>query len=174
MSDPRAVVIRPGVASDIDQLRTIEAGAATRFLATRFAAVAGDEPTPAAVLAERIAARRLFVATDPEVGAIGFVMARPVDGQGYIEELDVLPAQAGRRIGAALIERIAALAAEQGWPALLLSTFRDVPWNAPYYRRLGFVVLEEAALSPALREIRCRHIAKGLDESARVFMRRDV
>lgn len=175
VNHPPAVPIRQGVAAEIDRLREIERLAATRFLATPFAAVAGHAPTAAAVLAERIAAGRLLVATDRDGdAAIGFVMVRPVDAGAYIEEIDVLPAHAGRRIGAALIARVAALAGERGWSALLLSTFRDVPWNAPYYRRLGFAALEDADLSPSLREIRAQHVARGLDEGSRVFMRRDL
>jgi hypothetical protein len=71
-----------------------------------------------------------------------------------------------RRLGAALIAAL-----EPAWSALLLSTFRDVPWNAPYYARLGFRVVEP--LTPALEVIRAEHLARGLDESRRVFMRKD-
>jgi hypothetical protein len=56
----------------------------------------------------------------------------------------------------------------------VLSTFRDVPWNAPYYRRLGFADIDIAELDAALIERRNAHIARGLDESKRVFMRRDL
>jgi hypothetical protein len=56
----------------------------------------------------------------------------------------------------------------------LLSTFRDVPWNAPYYRRLGFTDIVDAALSPALLQIRQEHIERGLDETRRVFMRKPL
>jgi hypothetical protein len=59
-----------------------------------------------------------------------------------------------------------------GLAGLSLSTFREIPWNAPYYRRLGFV--EVAALTPGIWEIRAEHLARGLDEDARVFMVRDV
>jgi hypothetical protein len=49
-----------------------------------------------------------------------------------------------------------------------------VPWNAPYYRRLGFRDIEEADLDAVLIARRDAHIARGLDESKRVFMRRDL
>lgn len=48
------------------------------------------------------------------------------------------------------------------------------PWNAPYYRRLEFEDLPDATLGAALRQIRAQHIARGLDETRRVFMRRPV
>jgi GNAT superfamily N-acetyltransferase len=90
----------------------------------------------------------------------------------YIEQLDVLPAFAGLRLGAALLDRAELLAREAGLGALQLSTFRDVPWNAPWYRRLGFEAVE--VLPASLEAIRRDHIARGLDESRRVFMRRGV
>jgi hypothetical protein len=73
-----------------------------------------------------------------------------------------------------LIEEIAQLARSRGLMQLVLSTYRDVPWNAPYYRRLGFRDIEEAELDDALIARRDAHIARGLDESKRVFMRRDL
>jgi predicted N-acetyltransferase YhbS len=84
----------------------------------------------------------------------------------------VLPAFAGRRIGAALLEAAAERARATGLAGLSLSTFREVPWNAPYYRRLGFS--EVADLTPGMAAIREEHLARGLDEDARVFMTRDA
>ena len=37
-----------------------------------------------------------------------------------------------------------------GLPCLTLTTFRDVPWNAPWYSRLGF---EPAPDEPRLAEL---------------------
>jgi len=34
-------------------------------------------------------------------------------------------------------------AGNAGFSALTLTTFRDVPWNAPFYARLGFVEIAE-------------------------------
>jgi hypothetical protein len=67
---------------------------------------------------------------------------------------------------------VAQLARERGLAALTLSTFKDVPFNAPYYARLGFAVVEK--LTPGMAAIRAEHEARGLDETARVFMRRAV
>ena len=153
-------------------MRAIERQASQRFQGTPEAWIAADPPAPAALLADRRDAGGLWVATlegDRPVAAIRF---RPLDDNLYIEQLDVLPAHAGRRLGAALLDRAEILAREAGLGALLLSTFRDVPWNAPWYRRIGFEVIE--VLPSSLESIRRDHIARGLDESRRVFMRRRV
>jgi ribosomal protein S18 acetylase RimI-like enzyme len=155
---------------DIETIRALERASAQRFVGL-MDALAADEPSPAAVLAARIAHGGLIVAVENETVA-GFVMFRPVETRAYVEQLDVLPAFAGRGIGAALLDAVADRARAARLEGLSLSTFRDVPWNAPYYRRLGF--MEVAVLTPGMLEIRAEHLARGLDEDARVFMVRDI
>jgi ribosomal protein S18 acetylase RimI-like enzyme len=164
------VVLRSARPEEIETIRALERASAQRFVGL-MDALAADEPSPAAVLAARIADGGLDVAVEDQAIA-GFVMFRPVEDRLYIEQIDVLPAFAGRRIGAALLDAAAERARTAGLAGLSLSTFRDVPWNAPYYRRLGFV--EVAALTPAMAAIRTEHLARGLDEEARVFMVWDV
>ena len=163
--------IRPACADEIERVREIERVSATRFLGTDRAWLAQDEPTDARTLAERIGSGGLLVATEAD-GPIAFVMFRPVEGCAYVEQIDVLPSHARRGIGARLLEAVAQLARERGLAALTLSTFKDVPFNAPYYARLGFAVVEK--LTPGMAAIRAEHEARGLDETARVFMRRAV
>jgi GNAT superfamily N-acetyltransferase len=163
------VVFRPALLEEIETIRALERASAQRFVGL-MDALAADEPSPASILAIRIADGGLVVAV--EDGAIaGFAMFRRVESRAYVEQLDVLPAFAGRGIGATLLDEVAARARAAGLEGLSLSTFREVPWNAPYYRRLGFV--EVAALTPGMAAIREEHLARGLDEDARVFMVRD-
>ena len=77
----------------------------------------------------------------------------------------------GRAWGA-LLDAVAAWAAQRGLPATTLTTFADVPWNAPYYQRLGFRVLAESELTDGLRRIREHEAARGLAAWPRVTMRR--
>jgi hypothetical protein len=55
-----------------------------------------------------------------------------------------------------------------------LSTFRDVPWNGPFYRKHGFRDLQPAEWTPGMRAIREKEAQHGLRVEARVFMRRDL
>jgi predicted N-acetyltransferase YhbS len=87
-----------------------------------------------------------------------------VDGHLHVEQVSVDPAYARRGVGRALIGRLPG--------ELTLTTFAEVPWNAPYYARLGFTVLPGEALTPALRAIRAREAAHGLDRWPRVCMTR--
>jgi GNAT superfamily N-acetyltransferase len=153
-------------------IRDIEREAAQRFLGTPEAWIASDPPAPEALLDARLEDGGLWVACldgEPPVAALRF---RPLGDALYIEQLDVLPAFGGRRLGAALLDHAGDLAREAGCSALVLSTFRDIPWNAPWYGRIGFEVID--VLPPELETLRSEHLARGLDESRRVFMRRSV
>lgn len=86
----------------------------------------------------------------------GFLMARVVEGCLHIDQVSVDPGSARR----GLLEHAASQAAADGIPALTLTTFASVPWNAPYYARCGFRVLDGAGLTPGLRAI--RHHEAGL------------
>ena len=164
------VAIRPALPHEIEAVREIERASARRFIGL-MDALAADQPSPASILAVRIDAGGLLVAeVDGTLAA--FVMFRPVGNGLYIEQIDVLPAFERRRIGAGLIEAVAERARTAGLARLTLSTFREVPWNAPYYRRLGFTDIDDQKLTPDLMEIRREHVVRGLDESARVFMER--
>jgi hypothetical protein len=54
-----------------------------------------------------------------------------------------------------------------------LTTFRHLPWNAPFYQKVGFRILEKANLDEQLAEI-LEEEAKGLDITKRVAMRLDL
>jgi GNAT superfamily N-acetyltransferase len=103
-----------------------------------------------------------------------YLIAGIVDGSMHIEQVSVHPRAARRKIGRMLLEHAAAYAAAGGIRALTLTTFAEVPWNAPYYARCGFRVLDDGALSPGMRAVRDREIAHGLHRWPRVYMRRDL
>ena len=153
-------------------IRDIEREAAQRFLGSPEAWIAGDPPAPEALLDARLEDGGLWVACLDGERPVAALRFRPLGDSLYIEQIDVLPAFSGLRLGAALLDWADDLAREAGYAALVLSTFRDIPWNAPWYGRIGFEVI--GVLPPELETLRSEHLARGLDESRRVFMRRDV
>ena len=165
--------IRPGQTRDIEQVRDLERRSTQRFESTSFAYHVGEDVTDAAHFAARAADGGFLVAVE-DGRPVGSVIFREVQGCGYIEQIDVDPACAGRRIGAALLDAVADLGRTRGWPALTLSTYLEVPWNAPWYRRLGFADWATEDLDDGHRAIRDEHLSRGLDETRRVFMRRAI
>jgi GNAT superfamily N-acetyltransferase len=168
------VTFRFAALHDAHAIREIEFEAGRRFLSVDMAGIAAAAPMELALVQRKIGMGEIIVAADSDETCVGFVMFEPQPARIYIQELDVLTTHAGRRIGAALIEQVERLARERQLTELVLSTYREVPWNAPYYRRLGFRDIDPAEFDAALIERRNAHIARGLDESKRVFMWRDL
>jgi GNAT superfamily N-acetyltransferase len=108
-------------------------------------AVAQDDPPPLEVLAGYQRNGRAWWPPAPgrrrPRGPGGVLLVDVVDGAAHVEQVSVHPAHARRRLGSALLETAAAWAAENRLEAVTLTTFTEVPWNAPYYARLGFRVV---------------------------------
>ena len=101
----------------------------------------GPLPGPGAV-EDFAAALVVLVAGDPPVGLCRIDALPGVDGAAtgaHLEQLSVHPDHAGRGLGRALLQAGCDWAAAEGYPELTLATYRDVPWNGPFYASEGFV-----------------------------------
>ena len=164
--------IRAARTSDLPRLREIEVAAGSPFRDLGMSSVADDPPPTLATLADYQARGCCWVAVDDAGQPVAYLLVEDVDGAAHVEQVSVHPAWAHRRIGERLLGAAADWAASHGMTALTLTTFSDVPWNRPYYERLGFQVLDEIELSPGLRRIRTEEAQRGLDRWGRVAMRR--
>ena len=167
-------MIRPLSEDELTAAQEIERAAGLVFADVGMPEIAADEPLPAAELDRYRQAGLAWAAADEGDEPVGYLLAEPVDGALHVEQVSVHPRVARRGVGRALLEHAATHAAAAGLGALTLTTFAAVPWNAPYYRRCGFQVLEEHEWTPGLRAIREREAAHGLDRWPRVCMRRDL
>ncbi|WP_151480133.1 GNAT family N-acetyltransferase [Streptomyces albicerus] len=164
--------IRPATPADLPLLQDIERAAGEPFRALGMPEIADDEP-PAINLLERFrAAGHAWVTEDADGRIVAYLIGEPVDGAFHIEQVSVHPGAAHRGVGRTLIAYAADRARDQGLPGLTLTTFTEVPWNAPYYERIGFRVLAEPDLTPGLRKIRATEAEHGLDRWPRVCMYR--
>ncbi|MEO5745510.1 MAG: GNAT family N-acetyltransferase [Terracoccus sp.] len=163
-------MVRRARADDLETLCALEAEADGRFALLGLAGLLGASAPHADSLRDAAENGRLFVATDTADRAIGFIRIERLDGQAHIEQVSVHPAQTGHRIGAQLMTMAQEWARSQGGDRLTLTTFRDVPWNGPYYERLGWVVLPVAHLGPDLAAARAHERRLGLDASPRQAM----
>ncbi|MFL1430321.1 MULTISPECIES: GNAT family N-acetyltransferase [unclassified Nocardiopsis] len=97
-------------------------------------------------------ADRVLVAVDG--GAVlGLAATLPLDGGVHLEQVAVHPDHGRRGVGSALLEAVCAGAAAAGSPRVTLTTFRDLPWNGPWYAARGFAVLPPDAWGPGLRAL---------------------
>jgi GNAT superfamily N-acetyltransferase len=109
----------------------------------------------------------VLVVGDP---AVGFACVELVDGIPHIWQLAVHPDHGRHGLGRALLQAVCEWARTQRFGAITLTTYRDVPWNGPFYESLGFVALD--ALTPGLHAIREHERAIGDDAfGPRVAMR---
>lgn len=162
---PERAGIRPAEPDELSLLAEIDERADTVFR------VAGYElleiPFPAE---ELVRARAVLVHGRPPDG---FAWLAEADGTAYLAELAVLPGRMRRGIGTALLKAACDWARANGYPAITLTTFADVAWNAPFYAARGFVEVGEP--TPELAAQRTRERALGLDQAGRrIVMRRDL
>jgi GNAT superfamily N-acetyltransferase len=75
---------------------------------------------------------------------IGFVHVLETDQIAHLEQLSVLPEHGRRGCGRMLVEAAKAEARDRGHHWMSLRTYADVPWNAPFYARIGFTETEPA------------------------------
>jgi GNAT superfamily N-acetyltransferase len=173
-SEPGVVTVRQARAGDVGRLQAIQLAAGGAFRGIGMDAIAENPPLPAESLTGYRRAGRAWVAVDEHDEPAGFAVADVVDGCAHIEQVSVHPAHAGQRIGATLLDHVAGWAARHRLRALTLVTFRGVPWNAPYYERLGFRELAPAEITPELAARRAAGAAQGGDPAALVCMRREL
>ena len=95
-----------------------------------------SEATPAEAWRPHLASGTLWVMDDD--GPIAFLAGRIEDGRLHIDELDVQLDRQGQGLGRRLLSHAADWARSKGLEALSLTTFRNIPWNAPFYARFGF------------------------------------
>jgi GNAT superfamily N-acetyltransferase len=167
-----AVPIRPARPDDLAALPAIERAATAVFRATPYAYLADDE----GMVSDHVdlAHEYVWVAVDPEDRPVAFAIVHVLDASVHLHELDVHPDYARQGHGRRLIDTVASWARARGATALTLTTFDDVPWNGPYYARLGFRTLDVAALSPDLQAVRQSEADNGLPIAHRLCMQLDL
>lgn len=161
--------IRPTTRNDIAALPAIERAAAGRFRDFPALAWLADGEVISAEQHLGYVERGLSWLALANDLPVGFILAEAHPSSLFIVELSVDLDWQGKGIGRQLIACVADHARNRGLTALTLTTFRDVPWNAPFYARLGFDYVTE--LTPELRQKREDETAHGLAFDSRCAMR---
>ena len=165
--------IRKARPDDLPLLGVIEAEAGKLFAGIGLGGITDGDVTTLEDFAECQEVGLLWVAVDRTDAPIGFAYVEVVGGQTHLDELDVHPDHGRRGVGAALVRTVLAWARTHGYTRLTLTTFRDVPWNLPFYANLGFRVLAETEWTPELRQIVDDETRRGLPRERRVVMQHD-
>ncbi|MFC4335093.1 GNAT family N-acetyltransferase [Salininema proteolyticum] len=166
--------LRSAVDGDLPLFQRIERAAGEMYRAIGMEEIADDEPPTLEVLSEYRRVGHAWVAVDDGDLPVAYLIAERMDDALHIEQVTVHPDYTRRRIGRSLLDHAATVAEEEALEALTLTTFKDVPWNAPYYAACGFAMVADGDLTPGLRAIREREAAHGLERWPRVCMRRHL
>ena len=158
---------------DLSRLPAIELAAA-RLLEGHAPESVLNETTSPDVFKRAQREGRLWVALADDV-PVGFAHVEVIEPEAaHLEEIDVHPDHGRRGLGAKLVREVCHWAAANGYGAVTLTTFRNVPWNSPFYSRLGFDVVVPEHLSAPLRAAVEDETRRGLDASQRVVMKRPI
>jgi GNAT superfamily N-acetyltransferase len=163
--------VRAARAADLQHIASIEDAGVPQFEELFGAAIEPILLSPAMDGRQRAAEPGflLVAAADEQSPPVGFVHVLVIDGHAHLEQLSVVPEHQRRGIGAALTRAAMDEARAQGFDRLSLCTYRDVPWNGPFYRSVGFAEVTE--LAPYERRLRDKERELGLDvNGVRVVM----
>ncbi len=133
--------VRAATPSDFDTIERIEEQADLLF----FEAFQPKHWPPPSSAADRLAQGGFLLvgeAANPADGRrelVGFAHVIEAAGLAHLEQVSVLPTFGRRGYGRTLVEAAMHAARGRGYHELTLRTYADLPWNAPFYRNLGFV-----------------------------------
>jgi GNAT superfamily N-acetyltransferase len=166
--------IRPARQEEFVLLADVERNAAQRFAEIPgLADLADDDPNSLDIIASAAHCGAVFVAVH-EASIVGFLIAGFLDRTVYIFELAVHRSHGRRGLGRGLVEEACRLARQEHLTGVTLSTFIDVPWNGPFYRRIGFRYMRRDEWTPGLYLVHERETVKGLPMDRRSFMRKEI
>jgi GNAT superfamily N-acetyltransferase len=167
-------MIRAARAEDLPQIPAIEVAAGAAFRTLGMGAIADDPPLSLEALAKYQQHGRAWVATGPGDEAVGYLLVDQVGPFAHIEQVSVHPLYARQALGRLLIDTAADWSVARGLQGMTLTTFTEVPWNGPYYARLGFQPMPECEWPDGLRQIVQSEREHGLDTWPRIAMKKDL
>lgn len=134
--------IRLASADELHKVAPLEQAAGEVYRTVGMDAVAEDSPIPEAVLLKAVEEQRLWVAV--EYGVLkAYLLGDFLPQSLHIDQVTVHPEASRRGLGALMIESVSADPRSKERGLITLTSFANVPWNAPYYERIGFLDIAE-------------------------------
>jgi|SRR5664280_432959 len=128
--------IRSARPLDRDNLAVLQGQAGQIFYSVAMPEVAEAVPDRQALC--RSQGQGLIWVAEERGEIAGYIVAVVLDGKAHIGQVSVAPAFARQGIGHQLIANVEDWGRSNSRPATTLTTFRNVPWNGPYYKTLGY------------------------------------
>ncbi len=167
------IVIRNAATGDFDSLPIVEVAAAQAFRTAGLPDVADMPPTPAEYYRQLPASAFVLVAAE-RAQVVGFCLITELSGQAHLKEISVAHEVAGNGIGKQLLQRAVTEAQTRGYTAMTLTTFKDVPFNAPFYKNFGFVEFQPGNDWAELQTVLAEEMKSLLGHYDRVAMMKKI
>jgi GNAT superfamily N-acetyltransferase len=173
---PHSVLrLRKAMQADAVIFPELEQSAGLSFRADReIAWLADADNLPAERYRDIIAEGWSWIAEDERAQPVAFVAATLESRELHLWEFNVRFQYQRRGIGRRLLQRLIVAATAAKIPAMTLTTFRDVPWNGPFYRSMGFELVAPEQLDSRLAGLLAEDTRKGLPAARRCAMRRKI
>lgn len=123
---------------------------------------------------ELIRAGTSWVAAGSDGQPAGFLCAMLLPATLHIVELAVCLESQRQGVGRCLMEHVICWAYSHRLSSITLTTFRDLPWNGPFYCSLGFRVLSAQQIDSRLGRILREEAVNGMSPHRRCAMRLDL
>lgn len=165
----KPIEIRPAREIDLAELPRIELSAAQKFVGRNVPAHLLTDVATAEAYRPHLLAGTLWVA-DENGAPVAFLAALAEGDRLHVDELDVRQDRQGRGLGRRLLDHAAQWARENGLRRMSLTTFRSIPWNAPFYASVGFREWPEAEAPATVRQALMNEATKGLTDRCAMLM----
>jgi len=156
--------------NELDILNRIEEAASTLFENTKYANELCQTTLSIEFLRKQQENDLVWVVVDEQDSPLGFAVVIIIDNYFHLHELSVDPGCGRKGLGTRLTKQVIEQAKESKYKGVTLSTFREIPWNAPFYEKLGFREMKEEEIEIDLENIRIKELEMGLPISERVIM----
>ena len=154
MKTPQGYTIEQAAAEHTPLLAAIEIAAADIFPPGSIPNYIRSDSTPVETLLKAVQDGLLWVAlTADGRQPVGYALVQMVEDVPLLAQMDVYPEHMRKGLGSALVMRVVTHLRLLKKPALYLTTFVHVPWNAPFYAKLGFVALNNTDAPLFLKDI---------------------
>ncbi|CZS88882.1 related to GNAT family acetyltransferase [Rhynchosporium agropyri] len=167
----REFTIRRPRTSDIPLLAQVEHSAAQIYRTAGMDSLADGATLDPYILITIANAGYLLIAANRFDEPIGFLGGNYLSGNFHIIELSVAREYQGRGIGSALVTTMSQQVRLEGYRSITLTTFKDLPWNAPWYAKLGFEEVKAQDMGKEFEKLVDSEARHGLDPKRRCVMR---
>jgi GNAT superfamily N-acetyltransferase len=169
--------VRPARGNEVGELQNIDLASASLFRGTGLIDFGPlgepSQPIPEDRLRKGFGDGLIWVAVNNLEELVGFALCSDRGDDLYLDQLSVLPRHGRQGLGTRLVRRCLQEAEARSFKRVSLSTFRKVPWNGPFYKKLGFREVPTWRLQDWQTEI--RELQKTtMDVRLRCFMARQV